>query len=94
MARTIAQQKQELANQVMALTKGKDIRAVAEFIQNIQRPAYTLSPEDEEELRLGLEDIKAGRVSTWEEAKARILLTIKEGGEISYQGHGKNIESH
>jgi hypothetical protein len=81
MSRSLAQQKIDLAQKVLSLTKRKDIKAVAVLVEKMAPAPLTLSPEEEEDVRLGIEDFEAGRYSSWEDVQASILAEL----EATYQ---------
>ena len=58
-------------------------------VEEDDESGFTTS-ELEEELRLGHEDIAAGRVYTWEETMVAIKQAIKEGGEAYRKRNGQN----
>ena len=89
MSRSLAQQKIDLAQNVLNLSKSKDIKAVAVFMQNIESPFTTLSPEEEEDVRLGEEDFAAGRTATLEEALEAMRSGIQAGIEKRAKRHAK-----
>jgi hypothetical protein len=88
-------QKLQLLEQIAQLSNPKQIAAMAAHLEELKKDEAnpkrksTLSPELEEELRLGDDDIAAGRVSTLEETMEAMREGIRMGAEARARRHAK-----
>ena len=72
------------------VTANKD--RLKETRDNLAIPAEVFSrlmPKEEEDVRLGEEDIAAGRIHTIEEVRESMRQAIKEGAALHNNKHGK-----
>jgi hypothetical protein len=80
MRASLQQQKLNLVERILAMQDAKQIKAVWAYVEALSQEENTLSADLEEELRLGDEDVAAGRVVDWEVARTSILEAIKVAG--------------
>jgi len=86
---SLQQQKLDLMERILGMQDLHQVKAVADYIQSMDLPPQTLSSDLAEEIRLGDEELKAGRVVDWEDAIVSVREAIREGGQEYHKRRGK-----
>ena len=87
MSANLQKQKLNLVESILGMDT-KKVKALTSYIETLDKPKAALSAELLEEIRLGDEDIAAGRVHNWADVMEEMQEVVKKGGEEYEKKHG------